>query len=107
MMSAVTAEACAQALIASAREGAADLSVLRDLDPEALPEDVWFKWRCLAATALIHVGYDPDQVHRVMEIESVRVPSEAWKIPNLTSASRASAAVLKLSERALYPRCEV
>lgn len=106
MMSVITAEACAHALIGSARPKDDDLPALLAGELQALDPMGWFRWRCLAATALVEAGYEEGSVRRTLELDTVRVASAIHKIPNAQSADRAEAAYTRLLDLGLFARCE-
>jgi hypothetical protein len=106
MLSALTAEACAHALIGSARRNDDDLDALLAGDLEELDPAGWRKWRCLAATALLSVGFGRAQVHRAMQLTDTACAGGPEGIPSAAGQKRARRAVRRLRRHDIYARFE-
>lgn len=106
MLTPLTAEACAHALIGTARPNDDDLPALLAGDLEELDPSGWRKWRCLAATALLSVGFDRAQVHRELHLTDTACAGGVEGIPSEDGKTRARRAVQRLRAEGLWPRFE-
>jgi hypothetical protein len=106
MLTPLTAEACAHALIGAARPNDDDLPALLAGDLEELDPIGWRKWRCLAATALLSVGFDRGQVHRALLLTDTSCAGGVEGIPSEDGKQRARRAVQQLRAHDIWPRFE-